>query len=105
MVRRKACARGGTAAPPSFDWTAFGSCIFATMTDAIAFAPPALRPAEKAALRDFQHFYEPHAAAIQEELMRVCLDMPEWAPILRAMTPQQMAEQNKRSMELQRAAL
>ncbi|HEY3234921.1 MAG TPA: STAS domain-containing protein [Polyangiaceae bacterium] len=75
------------------------------MSDTVTFTAPALRPEEKAALRDFHHFYEPHAAAINDELMRACQDMPEWAPIIRAMTPEQMAEQNKRSLALQRAAL
>jgi rsbT co-antagonist protein RsbR len=75
------------------------------MPDALAFAAPKLRPDQKEGLRDFQLFYESNVAAIQDELLRACKDMPEWAPVFSAMTPEQMAEQNKRSLDLQHAAL
>jgi len=74
-------------------------------SDAIAFAALGLRPDEKTALREFWLFYAPHATTIQVELLQACQEMPEWAPIVGAMTPEQMAEQNRRSMDLQRAAL
>ncbi len=75
------------------------------MTAPVTFRPPTLLPEEKNGLRDFWQFYEPLAAPIQTELLKACEAMPQWAPILRAMTPEQIAEQNRRSLELQRAAL
>jgi anti-anti-sigma regulatory factor len=71
------------------------------MTDLAAFDAPALRPEEKAALREFWRFYEPLAGAIQEELMRACEDLPEWGPIIRAMSPEQIAQQNQRAALLE----
>jgi anti-anti-sigma regulatory factor len=82
-----------------------GGLLWGIMIEAPVFHSPALSPEEKAALREFMLFYEPHAAVIQVELTRACEDMPEWGPIIRAMTPKQMAEQNKRSLDLQRAAI
>jgi rsbT co-antagonist protein RsbR len=75
------------------------------MNELASLVTPALGPKEKQCLRDFWLFYEPHAAAIQDELMLACQDMPEWGPIIRAMTPEQMAEQHRRGLGLQRAAL
>ncbi len=75
------------------------------MTAPVPLRAPALTADEKAALREFWLFYEPHAAPIQEEILRACETMPQWGPILKAMTPAQLAEQNQRSLDLQRAAL
>lgn len=75
------------------------------MIDHAAIPEPGLRPQDKAALREYWLFYEPHAAALQDELLRELDEMPVWAPIIRAMKPEQLSEQNKRSLELQRAAI
>jgi hypothetical protein len=73
--------------------------------EASALTAPSLRPEDRSALREFWLFYEPHAGAIQDEVLRACRDMPEWAPIFRTMTALPLAEQTKRLLNLQRAAL
>lgn len=60
---------------------------------------------DKQALLEYWRFYEPLAAQINEELQHSLLALPEWAPIVRALSPQQSAEQNARSLALQRAAV
>jgi rsbT co-antagonist protein RsbR len=75
------------------------------MTAPVKLPTPTLLAEEKTSLRDFWLFYEPHADAIQQELLVACTEMPQWAPIIRAMKPEQIAEQNRRTMALQRAAL
>jgi rsbT co-antagonist protein RsbR len=67
--------------------------------------PPSLRPDERAMLAEYWHFFEPHADAINVELLRVLETMPNWAPMIRAMKPEDMAAQNKRSTARTRAAL
>lgn len=66
---------------------------------------PTLSPHESAALKAYWRFYEPRADALQAEILRACAQLPEWAPLLEAMPPQVMAEQNKRSLQLQRQAI
>lgn len=60
---------------------------------------------DKASLAEYWAFYEPIAAEISAELKASLLQLPEWAPVIRAMTPQQEAEQNARSLHQQRTAL
>ena len=60
---------------------------------------------DKAAIRDFWKFYEPIAGEVNVELRRSLDALPEWAPIVRAQTPQQILDGDKRSLELQRRAL
>ena len=64
-----------------------------------------LRPDEKAALRDFWHFYEPHADRIHEELLLACRDTPGWAGVAGTKPPDPMAEQHARTLALLRAAI
>jgi two-component system cell cycle sensor histidine kinase/response regulator CckA len=64
-----------------------------------------LRPEEREALRDFWLFYEPRAASVHEELLLACRDMPEWGAIVRARTPERIAEQHARALALLRAAV
>ena len=66
---------------------------------------PQLSSQDKEALADYWRFYEPNAAAINVELMKVIERLPNWGPIIKAMSPEQMEAQNKRGMDLQRAAL
>jgi rsbT co-antagonist protein RsbR len=60
---------------------------------------------DKAALAAYWAFYEPIAAEINAELRASLLQLPEWAPLIRAMTPAQEAEQHARSLQQQRTAL
>lgn len=60
---------------------------------------------DKQSLLEYWRFYEPIAGEINEELQKSLLALPEWAPIVRAIPPQQSAEQNARGLALQRAAI
>jgi rsbT co-antagonist protein RsbR len=66
---------------------------------------PHLRPEEQAAMKEFWALYEPHTKVVDDDLRRACEEMPEFAPILRAMTEEQMAEQNRRGRALQSGAI
>jgi len=57
------------------------------------------------ALAAYWKFYEPLAAELGEQLRLACLELPAFAEVMRSMTPQQIAEQDARSQQLQRAAL
>src|SRR5690349_4897144 len=74
------------------------------MSDGVAAAKPSLLPAEKAAFRDFWLFMEQHTDALQSELVERLSAMPEWGPLIRSMTPEQMKADSERSRELQRRA-
>jgi rsbT co-antagonist protein RsbR len=56
---------------------------------------------DKVALAEYWAFYEPLAAEINNDLKSSLLQLPEWAPVIRGMTPAQEAAQNARSLELQ----
>ncbi len=75
------------------------------MNQANVFAQPKLEADEKTALREYWRFYEPLAADLQQELLRALAEMPNWAPLIRAMTPEQMALRNQHSLTLQRRAI
>jgi rsbT co-antagonist protein RsbR len=66
---------------------------------------PKLTESDKQVLRDYWQFYEPLAPQIQQDLRTAAGAMPEWAPIMRAMSQKQLDESDKRSLALQRAAL
>jgi rsbT co-antagonist protein RsbR len=67
--------------------------------------PPDLDAKSREALREFWKFYEPIASEISAELRERSLQLPAFAPIIRA-TPQAMADaQSRKSMDLQRAAI
>jgi rsbT co-antagonist protein RsbR len=59
---------------------------------------------DKVALAEYWAFYEPVAAEINRDLKSSLMQLPEWAPVIRAMSPAQEAEQNARNLELQRSA-
>jgi rsbT co-antagonist protein RsbR len=60
---------------------------------------------DKQALLEYWRFYEPIAGEINKELQRSLLELPEWAPLIRAITPAQEAAQQARSLAAQRAAI
>lgn len=60
---------------------------------------------DKGALKEFWKFYEPIAGEVNAELRRSLDALPEWAPIVRAQTPTQIVDGDRRSLELQRRAL
>lgn len=60
---------------------------------------------DRAALAAYWAFCEPISDQVGEELRTACLDLPVFAEIMRAMTAEQIREQDARSKELQRAAL
>lgn len=59
---------------------------------------------DKAALAEYWRFYDPISSEITKELRESLSQLPEWAPILRGMTPEQVIERNAKSRELQRMA-
>jgi rsbT co-antagonist protein RsbR len=59
---------------------------------------------DKQAIKEYWEFIEPHMPAINEQLRRSLLELPEWAPIIRAMSPAQLEKQNEESRQRQRAA-
>ncbi len=64
-----------------------------------------LTPEDKDALLAYWRFYEPIASEIADDLRRSLLELPEWVAMIRALTPAQNAENERRGLELQRAAL
>ncbi|MDB4959156.1 MAG: anti-sigma factor antagonist [Myxococcales bacterium] len=66
---------------------------------------PKLTERDRKNLREYWDFYEALGPQIQQELRNAAAAMPEWGPILRAMTPKQLDENDRRSQALQRTAL
>jgi rsbT co-antagonist protein RsbR len=66
---------------------------------------PQLDGDARSAIQEYWRFYEPHAAAINDELLPACVDIPDLGPLIRAMTPEMLAKQNERSIAMQRAAI
>lgn len=60
---------------------------------------------EDEVLRRYWAFYEPLAADLNEELREACLAIPAFAEIIRAMSPEENARENARSVRLQRAGI
>ena len=56
-------------------------------------------------MAEYWRFFEPLADEINAELRESLLALPEWAPIIQSMSPEQMQAQNKASMERQRQAI
>ena len=69
------------------------------------FTTPIRNDHDAEALRAFWTFYEPIAEQLGEELRVACLDLPEFGEIVRAMTPEQMRQQDARGRALQKAAI
>jgi rsbT co-antagonist protein RsbR len=60
---------------------------------------------DKAVMADYWKFFEPIADSVNAELRESLLALPEWAPLIRAMTPQQADDQNRKSLDRQRLAI
>lgn len=60
---------------------------------------------DKAVLREFWRFYEPLAAEINADVRRSLEKLPEWAPLVRSVSPAENAQREQRNVALQRAAL
>ena len=56
-------------------------------------------------MAEYWRFFEPIADEINAELRESLLALPEWAPIIRAMSDEQMRAQNRQSLERQRQAI
>src|SRR6476620_4483995 len=54
---------------------------------------------------EYWKYYEPIAGEIGDSLRKSLAALPEWAPLLHALTPSQIAEQDRRNLELQRHAI
>ncbi len=62
-------------------------------------------PTEEAGLKDFWDVYDAHYDQITKATMDALADDPEFGPVIRAMPPDQQAENNRRSRELMRRAI
>lgn len=60
---------------------------------------------DKAALAAYWQFFEPIAEQVNQELRDSLTQLPEWAPIVRGMSPAQAAQQEREGRERQRLAL
>ncbi len=60
---------------------------------------------DKAAMAEYWRFFEPLAEEINAELRESLLELPEWAPLIKGMSEEQLRAQNKLSMERQRTAI
>lgn len=60
---------------------------------------------DKAAMAAYWAFFEPLAAEVDRELRASLAALPEWAPIIRAMTEEQAVAQSRASLARQRTAL
>jgi rsbT co-antagonist protein RsbR len=60
---------------------------------------------DKVALAAYWRFFEPIAVEINNELRDSLAQLPEWAPIIRGMSPAQAAQQEREGRERQRLAL
>ncbi|HEY5921799.1 MAG TPA: STAS domain-containing protein [Kofleriaceae bacterium] len=59
---------------------------------------------DKRLIKDYWEFIEPHMKQVNEQLRQSLLELPEWAPIIKAMPPSLMEKQNEESRLRQRAA-
>ncbi len=60
---------------------------------------------DKEALAEYWRFFEPISPEINEELRASLLALPEWGPLIRGMSADQIAEQNRLGRERQHKAL
>jgi len=61
--------------------------------------------ADREALRDYWQAYETHRDEVTAEIEKIAAAHPEFSALVRSMSPQQLAEQNRRTWELQRRAV
>lgn len=66
---------------------------------------PIRTPRDAEALRAYWSVYEPAASAISDEVRDACLEIEDFAEIIRAMPDDVRAQQDARSVALQRAAI
>lgn len=60
---------------------------------------------DKRAIADYWAFFEPIADDINKELRESLAALPEWVPLIRSMSPQQIAENDAKNRVLQRKAM
>src|SRR5882672_3356623 len=65
---------------------------------------PTFSPAEAEGIRDYWHVYDKHYDRLQKSLMAMVMAHEELGPLIRAIPPQVMEEQNRASRERQRKA-
>lgn len=70
-----------------------------------AIQQPELSADDRAALKEYFALYDPLRDRISAELIEFCKGVPELAGIIASMTPQMMAEQQKKQRALERQAL
>jgi len=64
-----------------------------------------LTAGDKDALLAYWRFYEPLANDVNDDLRQSLAELPEWAPLVRATSDAQNAQQQARSLALQRSAI
>jgi rsbT co-antagonist protein RsbR len=67
-------------------------------------ASPDLTPDDKTLIREYWLAYDPLRSKMQAEIQDLAKAIPDFAPIVAAMTPQQMADEEKRGRELEKKA-
>ncbi|HEY5944132.1 MAG TPA: hypothetical protein VIV40_01515, partial [Kofleriaceae bacterium] len=63
-----------------------------------------LTPKDKAEIKAYWEFFEPHLASVNEDLRQSLLALPEWAPLIKAIPQAQLDKQNEEGRVRQRAA-
>ena len=66
---------------------------------------PLLTDREKSGMRDFWNAYETNYDAVYADLLEAVKELPDIASVVRAMTPEQLAEQDRISRKLMRDAV
>lgn len=61
--------------------------------------------ADREALRDYWQVYEAHRDEVNAEITKIAAAHPEFSALMRSMNAQQLAEQDRRTWELQRRAV
>ncbi len=56
-------------------------------------------------MAEYWRFFEPLAEQINAELRESLLELPEWAPLVKAMSEEQMRAQNQQNLDRQRKAI
>ena len=75
------------------------------MNDAAERATLVRLPVEDRGLRDFWAVYEAHYDEITKQTLDALAGDPDFGPVIRAMSPEQLTEQNRRSYQLMRQAV
>jgi rsbT co-antagonist protein RsbR len=59
---------------------------------------------DKIAIKAYWEFFEPRLDTVNEQLRQSLLELPEWAPLIRAIPPSQLKKQNEENRLRQRLA-